>query len=174
MNEKLHENPLNQISLTDWNESRPAAGNDAAGAFRELCDQVLQLMDTPPGYAIWQKNRTASVLKLGSQAVFSVSETRGGCRIQARAGRLPAEQAGLPFNTEDDAIRIEQLDPEQQKVALRRYFEQVMDQGSGDRFACCSLYRQCSGAAVCVQPDRLLALDCAYRLNLKQGRVYYS
>lgn len=41
-------------------------------------------------------------------------------------------------------------------------------------FSCCSRYEQCSGARACVNPDRDLALRCAYRKVLRRGTVYFG
>ena len=41
-------------------------------------------------------------------------------------------------------------------------------------FSCCSRYRDCSEQKACVNPDRGLALGCAYRKILHSGRVFYG
>lgn len=41
-------------------------------------------------------------------------------------------------------------------------------------FGCCSHYVECSDAKRCVQQDKILAMDCAYRINLKHGRIFYG
>jgi hypothetical protein len=168
------ENQPSQISLTDWAESRPSGGQNPVGSFRDACAQALQTLDLPAGYAAWQQNKAALILKLGNQPVLGITETRDGWRIQIRSGRLAAEQAGLLSDLQDDVLLSGKHSSAQLVESLGRFFEQVIDQGVGERFACCSMYRQCSAAAVCIQPDRTLALACAYRLNLKRGKVYFA
>lgn len=41
-------------------------------------------------------------------------------------------------------------------------------------FGCCSRYIECSNAKKCVNPDKELALDCSYKINLKHGRIFYG
>ena len=41
-------------------------------------------------------------------------------------------------------------------------------------FGCCSRYEACSDAMKCIHPDSDMAIKCAYRKNLKQGKVFYG
>lgn len=43
-----------------------------------------------------------------------------------------------------------------------------------DTFGCCSSYVQCSDAKACIKKDIMFSGRCAYRLNLKQGRIFYG
>ena len=45
---------------------------------------------------------------------------------------------------------------------------------SGEGFACCHLYEQCSDARQCIHPSRLFGLACYYRRNLEQGKIFYG
>ena len=41
-------------------------------------------------------------------------------------------------------------------------------------FGCCSRYEACSDAMRCIHPDSDTAIKCAYRKNLKKGRIFYG
>ena len=41
-------------------------------------------------------------------------------------------------------------------------------------FGCCSRYVECSDARKCIHPDAEMAVKCAYRNNLLNGRVFYG
>lgn len=41
-------------------------------------------------------------------------------------------------------------------------------------FGCCSRYESCSDAMRCIHPDSNMAIKCAYRKNLKNGRIFYG
>lgn len=41
-----------------------------------------------------------------------------------------------------------------------------------EAFACCHRYRQCSDAGTCIVPDDPDAINCVYRLNLANGKVF--
>jgi len=41
-------------------------------------------------------------------------------------------------------------------------------------FGCCSRYEACSDAMKCIHPDSDMAIKCAYRKNLKKGRIFYG
>lgn len=41
-------------------------------------------------------------------------------------------------------------------------------------FGCCSRYETCSNARKCVNPNNDLALKCAYRKNLRNGKIFYG
>ena len=41
-------------------------------------------------------------------------------------------------------------------------------------FGCCSRYEACSDALKCIHPDSDMAIKCAYRKNLKKGKVFYG
>ena len=41
-------------------------------------------------------------------------------------------------------------------------------------FSCCSRYQECSEQMACTNPNRELALRCAYRKNLHSGKVFYG
>ena len=41
-------------------------------------------------------------------------------------------------------------------------------------FGCCSRYEACSDAGHCIHPDIMLAVQCAYRQNLINGKVFYG
>jgi hypothetical protein len=170
----MQESQSKQIRMTEWSQDRPAGRPEGLAGFQALCEQALLDLELPAGYAVWQKNRTAWVLKLGNQPVLSFADGGAKSRILLRTGRLPAEQAGLPLDQPAAVICPEQATPDQLRAGLRRFFEILLDQSSGDRFACCSQYRSCSAAGTCIQPDRLLALNCAYRINLKRGRNYFA
>ena len=45
---------------------------------------------------------------------------------------------------------------------------------SGEGFGCCGRYEKCSDAGKCLHPDYLTSLACAYRKNLKDGRIFYG
>ncbi len=44
----------------------------------------------------------------------------------------------------------------------------------GESFACCGRYVECSNAKKCIHPDKLIAVACAYRKNIEQGRIFYG
>ena len=50
-------------------------------------------------------------------------------------------------------------------------FETVMKQAE---FGCCSRYEACSDAGHCVHPDIMFAMQCAYRQNLINGKIFYG
>lgn len=50
-------------------------------------------------------------------------------------------------------------------------FEEVL-RDSG--FGCCSRYVECSDAGHCIHPDIMFAVQCAYRENLRKGRIFYG
>lgn len=39
---------------------------------------------------------------------------------------------------------------------------------------CCSRYMECSGAKICVHPDKEFSLSCGYRKILNSGRIFYG
>ena len=41
-------------------------------------------------------------------------------------------------------------------------------------FGCCSRYEACSDAMRCIHPDSDMAIKCAYRKNLKKGKIFYG
>ena len=41
-------------------------------------------------------------------------------------------------------------------------------------FSCCSRYEMCSDAKQCVQPNKLLGLQCSYRKKLEKGIIFYG
>ena len=41
-------------------------------------------------------------------------------------------------------------------------------------FGCCSRYKACSDAMKCIHPDSDMAIKCAYRKNLKRGKIFYG
>ena len=41
-------------------------------------------------------------------------------------------------------------------------------------FGCCSRFIDCSDAGHCLMPDKKLAIECAYRKNLEDGRIFYG
>ena len=41
-------------------------------------------------------------------------------------------------------------------------------------FGCCSRYEACSDAMKCIHPDSDMAIKCAYRKNLKKGKIFYG
>lgn len=43
-----------------------------------------------------------------------------------------------------------------------------------DAFGCCSSYRACSDAKVCLIPDRDYSINCIYRRTLERGHVFYG
>lgn len=45
---------------------------------------------------------------------------------------------------------------------------------SGEGFACCSRFEECSDARKCTQSMLLLSFACQYRKNLEQGRIFYG
>ncbi len=164
----MHADQQNQISLGEWTLPPKADPPD----FTAVCNQALQGLNLPADFAIWQQNKTGSILKFGSTPVIGMSKTKSGLKIQIRSGRLLAEQSGLPLDPDRQTLRPELMGNAKLREALQIFFDSVIDQLSGDRFACCSLYRQCSANRRCVQPDRRLAIDCAYRRNLKAGQIY--
>jgi len=41
-------------------------------------------------------------------------------------------------------------------------------------FGCCSHYEECSDVRKCIHPDQKMPLGCAYRKNLKMGKIFYG
>lgn len=41
-------------------------------------------------------------------------------------------------------------------------------------FGCCSRYVECSNLKKCINPNKELAMNCQYKINLKQGRIFYG
>lgn len=41
-------------------------------------------------------------------------------------------------------------------------------------FGCCSRYVECSDAKHCIHPDIMFAVQCAYRQNLHNGKIFYG
>ena len=41
-------------------------------------------------------------------------------------------------------------------------------------FGCCSRYEACSDAMKCIHPNSDMAIKCAYRKNLKRGKIFYG
>lgn len=56
---------------------------------------------------------------------------------------------------------------------LRAAVQMLIDRIPRD-FSCCSRYEACSEQRACVNPDKNLALGCAYRKILHSGTVYYG
>ena len=56
---------------------------------------------------------------------------------------------------------------------IRAALQTLIDRIPRD-FSCCSRYQACSEQKACVNPDRALALGCAYRKVLHSGRVFYG
>ncbi len=57
---------------------------------------------------------------------------------------------------------------------LSRIAVGVLTNSSNNSFGCCGRYIECSDAKKCVNPDKLLALACAYRKNLEGGAIFYG
>ncbi len=45
---------------------------------------------------------------------------------------------------------------------------------AGEPFGCCHRYLQCSDEKKCINPDILVSLSCAYKLNIDNGRIFYG
>ena len=56
---------------------------------------------------------------------------------------------------------------------LQEALQGVLDRIPTD-FSCCSRYRECSDRRACLNPDRDMALRCAYRKALRDGRVFFG
>lgn len=73
-------------------------------------------------------------------------------------------------------MRITFSKPEDMFLHLQ-HFADVLDKAidvSPKSFDCCSRYVECSDAKKCINPNADLALECAYRINLKHGRIFYG
>ena len=70
--------------------------------------------------------------------------------------------------TLSDLAEAERYIPQMQE-ALQSILDRVPKE-----FSCCSRYQACSDARSCVNPDKSLALRCAYRKVLHGGKVYYG
>lgn len=89
------------------------------------------------------------------------------------------EQFGIPMKKLStnwgkapyDESLIYQL--EHQSELSAAIFEAFLYAG-GDTFGCCSSYVECSNAKACLKKDIMFAGKCAYRLNLKAGRIFYG
>lgn len=56
---------------------------------------------------------------------------------------------------------------------LNEVLENIMDNCSHG-FGCCDKYIECSNAGKCVLTDKRFAADCSYRINLKNGKIFYG
>ena len=45
---------------------------------------------------------------------------------------------------------------------------------SGESFACCSKYVDCSDARKCLHENKMYAMKCKYRKNLEAGKIFYG
>lgn len=56
------------------------------------------------------------------------------------------------------------------KVAADIFDESLRENG----FGCCSRYEECSDAKHCIHPDVMFSGMCAYKYNLKDGKIFYG
>lgn len=56
---------------------------------------------------------------------------------------------------------------------LKKILELQVDAYTPD-FGCCSRYEECSNAMKCIHPKPDMALRCAYRKNMKKGKIFYG
>ena len=58
---------------------------------------------------------------------------------------------------------------------IKQSIEKIIDKTTiGNVFDCCSLYNECSDAKICVQPDKMRALGCSYRLKLNDSIIFFG
>ena len=50
----------------------------------------------------------------------------------------------------------------------------ILVDGYPCEFDCCSRYEACSDALRCIHPIPNFAIKCAYRKNLKKGKIFYG
>lgn len=63
---------------------------------------------------------------------------------------------------------------EQMQIETPPISQAENDSSAADAFGCCSRYRQCSDAKVCLIPDRAYSKNCLYRKSLETGKIFYG
>lgn len=121
-------------------------------------------------------------------SVYLFNENNLFCRISLRGKQkyfsIPAKyEKLLPANIEYNIpksdmnyCRIAIDTPEEltnHAELLKHILELQTDAYPAD-FGCCSRYEACSDAMKCIHPNPDMALQCAYRKNLKLERVFYG
>jgi hypothetical protein len=54
-----------------------------------------------------------------------------------------------------------------------KILDSELNKNHGDRFDCCSNYLECSKDKACVKNDFMFSLQCYYRTNIRQNKVFY-
>lgn len=53
------------------------------------------------------------------------------------------------------------------------YIKAVLSK-TGDAFACCHRYEECSDAKKCIHPNFIVSLGCSYKKNLEHDKIFYG
>lgn len=127
-----------------------------------------------------EKSQYSSVYLLNESCIF--------CRICFRGKQhylsVPSKyEDWIPHGT---AYKILSSDPSYCRISLSsvedvRLYETILCEILAAQidtfpveFGCCSRYEACSDAMKCIHPDSDMAIKCAYRKNLKKGKIFYG
>lgn len=110
------------------------------------------------------------------------------CRISFRGKQTYFSVSSAYENLipSDVEYKIQKSDPNYCRIALstpsemanylellKAILEKQVEAQPAD-FGCCSRYEACSDAMKCIHPNPDMAIRCAYRKNLKKGRIFYG
>ena len=136
-------------------------------------------------HLIFKQNKTGNT-QYSSICLFSDSNLF--CRISFRGKQpylaIPSTYVELiPTNVE---YKVQKSDPNYCRIpivnpddllnylALLKKLLEVQIATYPSDFGCCSRYEACSDVMHCVHPDPNMALCCAYRKNMKAGKIFYG
>jgi hypothetical protein len=168
---------MNQLSFSEQITLARAPLDDAKSALdAELLPRLAELADMAKKIEV-KRNADYLSLKAGSAIAARILIRRNGVFLEIKSKHkdlfssleqkpLSAGMLRITFRSLDELLVFSN---ELCTMAVKE-----LSSLSGEGFACCHLYEECSNARRCIQPSNLFSLACYYRRNLEQGKIFYG
>ena len=119
-------------------------------------------------YAFNENNLLTRISFRGKQPYISLSS-----RFE---NLVPSDVEIIKRKSDNDYFRIPIESPESIANFIDLFCEilDILIDAYPTEFGCCSRFVECSNERKCIHPDQKMALRCAYRKNLKKGKIFYG
>ena len=169
------EDEVEQIEMSEDLNVKEISPNEVAQQLRLAIEPHLTGLGDMAKRISVVENTTYIALKAGSSAAAQIAVKKSGISLSVKnwyCAMLP-DLAWKPTANKMSRASLSGI-AELLSLSYRLCEIAVKSLPAGEGFGCCHLYKQCSDAKKCIQPNGLFSLACYYRKNLEQGKIFYG
>lgn len=127
----------------------------------------------------WEKTSSGYSFSFYGRKVLELQNKAKGTTLAVR-GRLKAvliPSFSFDKKNKNNFYPLPQLNQQQMSRLVQLLIEEkeaAFRDSATESFACCNDFIRCSDAKACIHPKDRFYINCAYRQNLEQGRIFYG